>query len=62
MSRIGKDNFNPHYHCIVLEGGIDETGSFHHIPLQYTSNLTEVFRRRMIQLFVKKGLLNRGLR
>jgi hypothetical protein len=20
MSRIGKDNFNPHYHCIVLEG------------------------------------------
>jgi len=46
--------FNPHYHCIVLEGGIDETGSFHHIPLQDTSNLTEVFRRRVIQLFVKK--------
>jgi len=52
--------FNPHYHCIVLEGGIDETGSFHHIPLQDTSNLTEVFRRRVIQLFVKKGLLDRG--
>jgi len=24
--------FNPHYHCIVLEGGIDETGSFYTYP------------------------------
>ena len=24
--------WNPHYHCLVLEGGIDEAGSFHHIP------------------------------
>jgi len=24
--------WNPHYHCLVLEGGLDEAGSFHHIP------------------------------
>jgi len=42
-----------------LEGGIDEMGSFHHIPLKNTSRLTEVFRRRVIKLFVDKGLLDR---
>jgi hypothetical protein len=24
--------FNPHWHCIVLEGGIDENGDFYHAP------------------------------
>jgi hypothetical protein len=47
--------FNPHYHCIVLEGGIDETRSFHHIPLNETSRLTEFFRRQMIKHFVERG-------
>jgi hypothetical protein len=51
--------FNPHYHCLVLEGGIDETGSFHHIPIKDTASLTEVFRRRVIKLFVDRGLLDR---
>jgi len=51
--------FNPHYHCLVLEGGIDEEGSFHHIPIKDTASLTEVFRRRVIKLFVDRGLLDR---
>jgi hypothetical protein len=46
-----------HYHCLVLEGGIDERGSFHHIPIKDTSPLTEVFRQRVIKYFVDKGLL-----
>jgi len=51
--------FNPHYHCLVLEGGIDEAGSFYHIPIKDTASLTEVFRRRVIKLFVDRGLLDR---
>ncbi len=50
--------WNPHYHCIVLEGGIDEAGSFHHIPIKDTSPLTEVFRRRVLKLFVDLDLLD----
>ena len=51
--------WNPHIHCIVLEGGIDETGSFHHIPIKDTAKLTEVFKRRVIKLFVDRGLFDR---
>ena len=50
--------WNPHYHCLVLEGGIDEAGSFHHILIKDTVSLTEVFRRRVIKLFVDRGLLD----
>jgi hypothetical protein len=52
--------FNPHYHCIVLKDGINETGFFHHIPLQDTAKLSEVFRMRVIKLFVDKGLRDRS--
>jgi hypothetical protein len=41
-----------------LEGGIDEAGSFHHIPIKDTSPLTEVFRRRVLKLFVDLDLLD----
>jgi hypothetical protein len=51
---------NPHWHCIILEGGIDEKGSFYHIPIKDTSQLTEVFRRRVVQLFMQKGLLQKS--
>ena len=51
--------WNPHFHCIVLEGGIDEAGAFHHVPIKDTAPLTEVFRRRVIKLFVDRGLLDR---
>ena len=47
-----------HYHCLVLEGGIHEGGSFHHIPIKDTAKLIEVFRRRVIKLFVDRGLLD----
>ncbi len=49
---------NSHFHTIILEGGIDNDGSFHSIPIKNTSNLTELFRRRVISYFVKKKLLN----
>jgi len=48
----------PHYHCLVLKGGIDEAGSFHHMPIKDTSLLIEVFRRRVLKLFVDRGLLD----
>ena len=48
---------NPHWHCIILEGGIDENNSFHYLPTKDTSKLTGVFRQRMIKYFVDKGLL-----
>jgi len=52
--------WNPHFHCIVLEEGIDEAGSFHHIPIKNTARITEVFRNRVIKLFVDRGLLDRS--
>ncbi len=27
---------NPHYHCIFLEGGIDDEGCFHNLPIKDT--------------------------
>ena len=43
---------NPHYHCIILGGGIDDEGCFHNLPIKDTSQLAEVFRRRMIKYLV----------
>jgi hypothetical protein len=45
-------------HAIILEGGIDNDGRFHSIPIKDTKNLTELFRRRLIRYFVGKKLLN----
>jgi hypothetical protein len=52
--------FNPHWHSIILEGGIDEESCFHYLPIKDTSKLTEVFRQRVIKYFVDKGLLDRS--
>lgn len=52
--------FNPHWRCIILEGGIDEESCFHYLPIKDTSKLTEVFRQRVIKYFVDKGLLDRS--
>jgi len=49
---------NPHFHTIILEGGIANDGRFHSIPIKNTSSLTELFRRRVISYFVNKKLLN----
>ena len=51
---------NPHFHCTVLEGGIDEAGSFHHVLIKNTTKLTEVFRRRVIELFVYRVYSTEG--
>ena len=49
--------WNPHHHCLVLEGGFDETGTLIHVPLTNLTQMTEVFRRRLIWLLVEKELL-----
>ena len=49
--------FNPHWHCIVMEGGIDEQGNFLHVPTVDLTSLCEVFRQAVMQLFKKKDLL-----
>ena len=51
--------FNSHHYCLVLEGGIDEADSFHHISIKDVASHTEVFRRQVIKLFVDRGLLDR---
>ena len=51
--------FNPHWHSITLEGCIDISGVFHHLPVKDTAALTECFRRRIVEYFVEKELLNK---
>jgi hypothetical protein len=51
--------FNPHWHSLALEGGIDASGVFHHLPIKDTASLTECFRRRVVGYFVEKGLINK---
>jgi hypothetical protein len=51
--------FNPHWHCIIMEGGIDDNNEFYHIKIKDNTNLTEAFRKAVIKLFVDKELLNK---
>jgi len=44
---------NPHFHCLVLEGGFDENGRFVHIPLGNLNRMSEYFRRVIIKFFLK---------
>ena len=53
--------WNPHYHCIILEGGFDENNNFIYLPIQNTDKLAQVFRQRVIQLFVEKELINKQM-
>ena len=53
--------WNPHFHCLVLEGGFDERGRFVHIPLGDIQRMSEYFRRVVIRLFLKKELINAHL-
>jgi hypothetical protein len=50
--------WNPHYHCIVLEGGFDERGKFVHIPLGDIQRMSEYFRRVTIKFFLKQELIS----
>jgi hypothetical protein len=51
--------FNPHWHCIILEGGIDDKNDFYHVNIKDTAGLTQIFRRQVIILFVDRKLLNK---
>jgi hypothetical protein len=44
-------------HCIVMEGGIDEQGKFHHVPTVDLTSLCEVFRQAVMRLFKRLDLL-----
>lgn len=50
--------WNSHWHCIFLEGGIDENNNFHFCSVKHLSYLTEVFRKKVINFFVNQELLN----
>jgi hypothetical protein len=50
--------WHPHWHSIVLEGGLDRHDCFFFIPLGATAALCEIWRHRVVALFLDKGLLN----
>jgi hypothetical protein len=50
--------WHPHWHAIVLEGGFDSHDRFFFVPLGANEALTEIWRRRVVALFLSKGLLN----
>ena len=49
---------NPHWHGILIEGGFDEEGGFVYLPISNTSNMTELFRRKVIKYFEDNKLIN----
>ena len=53
--------WNPHFHCLMLEGGFDERGKFVHILLGDIHRMSEYFRRVVINYFLKKQLINAHL-
>jgi hypothetical protein len=50
--------WNPHSHCLVLEGGFDEAGRFVHIPFGNLHRMSEYFRRLIIKFFLKTQLIS----
>jgi hypothetical protein len=48
---------NSHWHALILEGGFGPAGQFVFIPIHDTQKLTECFRRRVIGMFLAKGLI-----
>jgi len=53
--------WNPHFHAIVLEGGFDDEGTFYYIPFSGLDSMIEVFRRRVIEMLMGRGLLKEDL-
>lgn len=51
-------SWHPHWHSIVLEGGFDRQDRFFFIPIGAGEALCEAWRRRVVALFLDKGLLN----
>ena len=50
--------WNPHFHCLVLEGGFDDAGNFVYIPFSDLRKMTEYFRRKVIGLFLKDEMIS----
>jgi len=50
--------FNPHWHCIVMEGGMDADDRFRFLSIKDTSKLCELFRRKVIRRFYRQKLLD----
>lgn len=48
---------NSHWHALILEGGFAPEGQFVFLPIHNTQKLTECFRRRVIAMFLDKGLI-----
>ncbi|MGA2640459.1 MAG: ankyrin repeat domain-containing protein [Spirochaetia bacterium] len=49
---------HPHWHAIALEGGFNRHDRFFFIPLGANEALTEIWRHRVVALFLSKRLLN----
>ncbi|MDP3179451.1 MAG: transposase, partial [Spirochaetaceae bacterium] len=54
-------SWHPHWHTIVLEGGFDQHDRFYFIPIGASEGLQELWRRRVIALFVGRRLLDEGM-
>jgi hypothetical protein len=51
--------FDPHSHGVFLEGGFDGQGRFHHVPFGDFTRMARALRRRLLALFVERGLIDR---
>ncbi len=50
-----------HWHAIILEGGFDENGNFIHIPFGTLQEMTECFRRRVVNFFLDSELISQDM-
>jgi hypothetical protein len=53
--------WHPHWHSLVLEGGFDDHDRFYFIPIGASDALQELWRRRVMGFFLKRGLLDESL-
>ena len=51
-------NWHPHLHMLVTDGGFRPDGTFVRLPLHDVTTLTEAFRRAVLELFVKRELMD----
>jgi hypothetical protein len=51
-------SWHPHWHSIVLEGGFDRQDRFFFIPIGAGAELCEAWRRKVVALFLDRGLLS----
>jgi hypothetical protein len=53
--------WNPHWHGLLLEGGLDRDGRFDHLPTVDLARMSACFRQRVIAFFLERKLLNERL-